>query len=85
MVLRVAPINRAEARSMIEEIKGIKLLQGVRGQKASDLEAIVDALIRLSDLLTDFPQIAEIDINPMMVYEAGSGGQVLDARLLLEK
>ena len=85
VVLRVAPINRAEARSMIEEIKGIKLLQGVRGQKASDLDAIVDALIRLSDLLTDFPQIAEIDINPLMVYEAGSGGQVLDARIVLEK
>jgi acetate---CoA ligase (ADP-forming) len=85
VVLRVAPINRAEARSMIEEIKGIKLLQGVRGQKASDLEAIVDTLIRLSDLLTDFPQIAEIDINPIMVYEAGSGCQVLDARIVLEK
>jgi acyl-CoA synthetase (NDP forming) len=85
VVLRVAPINRAEARSMIEEIKGIKLLQGVRGQKASDFDALVDTLIRLSDLLTDFPQIAEIDINPLMVYEAGSGGQVLDARMVLEK
>jgi acyl-CoA synthetase (NDP forming) len=85
VVLRVAPINRVEARSMIEEIKGIKLLQGVRGQKASDLDALVDTLIRLSDLLTDFPQIAEIDINPLMVYEAGSGGQVLDARMVLEK
>ena len=85
VVLRVAPINRAEARSMIAEIKGIKLLQGVRGQKKSDLEAMVDMAIRLSDLLTDFPQIAEIDINPIMVYEAGSGGQVLDARIVLEK
>ena len=69
---------------MIEEIKGVKLLHGVRGQKQSDLEAIVDMAIRLSDLLTDFPQIAEIDINPIMVYDAGSGGQVLDARMVLE-
>jgi acyl-CoA synthetase (NDP forming) len=85
VVLRVAPINRTEARSMIAEIKGIKLLQGVRGQKSSDFETIVDAVVRLSDLLTDFPQIAEIDINPLMVYEAGNGGQVLDARMVLEK
>ena len=85
VVLRVAPINRVEARSMIEEIKGIKLLQGVRGQKAADLEAVVEALIRLSDLLTDFPQIVEIDINPIMVYETGNGCQVLDARIALEK
>ena len=85
VVLRVCPINRIEARSMIEEIKGIKLLRGVRGQKATDLEAIVEALIRLSALLTDFPQIAEIDINPIMVFEAGSGCRVLDARIALEK
>jgi hypothetical protein len=85
VVLRVAPINRIEARSMIEEIKGIKLLRGVRGQKATDLEAIVEVLIRLSDLLTDFPQIAEIDINPIMVFESGSGCRVLDVRIALEK
>ena len=45
VVLRMAPFNRIEARTMIEEIKGIKLLQGVRGQKPSDLEAVVDVLL----------------------------------------
>jgi acyl-CoA synthetase (NDP forming) len=83
VVLRVAPINRSEARAMIQEIEGIKLLQGVRGQKPSDLEAVVEVLIRLSDLLTDFPEIAEVDINPIMVLETGQGCRVLDTRLSL--
>ncbi|MBA4392624.1 MAG: hypothetical protein C0407_03630 [Desulfobacca sp.] len=85
VVLRVGPINRIEARTMIHEIKGIKLLKGVRGQRPSDLEAVVDTLISLSQLLVDFPEIAEIDINPIMVYESGKGCQVLDVRLVLEK
>jgi hypothetical protein len=70
---------------MIHEIEGIKLLQGVRGQRPSDIEAIVEALIRLSDLLGDFPEIAEVDINPIMVLEAGQGCRVLDTRLSLTK
>jgi acetyltransferase len=85
VVLRIAPLNRIEARSMIQEIKGIKLLQGVRGQRPSDIESITDALLNFSRLLVDFPEIAEIDINPLMVYETGKGCQVLDARLVLEK
>jgi acetyltransferase len=85
VVLRIAPLNRSEARAMIHEIEGIKLLQGVRGQRPSDIEAIVEALIRLSDLLGDFPEIAEVDINPIMVLEAGQGCRVLDTRLSLTK
>ncbi|MFH0788097.1 MAG: acetate--CoA ligase family protein [Pseudomonadota bacterium] len=85
VVLRVAPLNRVEARNMIHEIKGIKLLQGVRGQRPSDLEAVIETLMSLSRLLVDFPEIAEIDINPIMVYETGQGCQVLDVRLVLKK
>ncbi len=85
VVLRVAPINRIEARSMIQEIKGIKFLKGVRGQKPSDIEAIVETLLGLSRLLVDFPEIAEIDINPIMVFDAGQGCRVLDVRLVLGK
>jgi acyl-CoA synthetase (NDP forming) len=85
VVLRVAPINRAEARAMIREIKGIKLLQGVRGQRPSDLDALADSLLCLSRLLVDFPEIAEIDINPIMLYESGKRCQVLDVRMVLEK
>lgn len=85
VVLRVAPLNRIEALAMIDEIKGIKLLKGVRGQKPSDMEAVVETLLSLSRLLCDFPEIAEIDINPIMVYETGQGCQVLDVRLVLEK
>ena len=83
VVLRVAPLSRTEARNMIEEIKGIKLLKGVRGQRPSDIEAVVETLLNLSRLLVDFPEIAEIDINPIMVCEAGKGCLVLDVRLVL--
>jgi acyl-CoA synthetase (NDP forming) len=82
-VLRVAPVNRPEALSMIQEIRGIRLLQGVRGQKASDIAALAEALLRLSELLIDFPEIAEIDINPLMVCETGKGCSVLDVRIIL--
>ncbi len=83
VVLRIAPVNRIEAQAMIHEIKGIKLLKGVRGQKPSDIEAVVETLLKLSRLMVDFPEIAEIDINPVMVCEAGQGCQVLDVRLVL--
>lgn len=85
VVLRIAPFNRTEARAMIQEIKGIKLLKGVRNQRPSDLEAVIETLLGLSRLLVDFPEIAEIDINPIVVFETGKGCQVLDVRLVLEK
>ena len=83
VALRIAPLNRTEARNMIDEIRGIKLLKGVRGQKPSDIDAVVEVLLNLSRLLVDFPEIAEIDINPVMVCEAGKGCRVLDVRLVL--
>ena len=83
VALRIAPLNRTEARNMIDEIRGIKLLKGVRGQKPSDIDAVIEVLLNLSRLLVDFPEIAEIDINPVMVCEAGKGCRVLDVRLVL--
>ncbi len=62
--LRIAPISRKEAFNMIEELGGSQILMGARGEKRFDIEAIVDAILRLSQLLVDFPQIKELDINP---------------------
>jgi hypothetical protein len=56
----------------------------VRGQRASDIKAVEEALLNLSNLLVDFPEIAEIDINPIMVCETGKGSFVLDVRIVLE-
>lgn len=69
---RVAPLTRKDAVEMIEEIKGYKILQGVRGKPAADIEAIVNTLMNLSALLEDYGDcIEELDINPMFVYEHG--------------
>jgi 4-hydroxybutyryl-CoA synthetase (ADP-forming) len=83
VVFRVAPIHEQEAINMVESIKTIKLLKGVRGEKPSDLKAIADSLQRLSQLVVDFQEIKEFDINPLLVLEEGKGARVVDARIIL--
>jgi 4-hydroxybutyryl-CoA synthetase (ADP-forming) len=84
VVFRVAPIDEREAAKMVESIKTIKLLKGVRGERPSDVKAISDSLQRLSQLVTDFPEIKEFDINPLLVLEEGKGARVVDARIILK-
>jgi 4-hydroxybutyryl-CoA synthetase (ADP-forming) len=83
VVFRIVPIDEQEAINMVESIKTIKLLKGVRGEKPSDLKAIADSLQRLSQLLVDFQEIKEFDINPLLVLEEGKGARVVDARIIL--
>ncbi|MBN2317855.1 MAG: acetate--CoA ligase family protein [Acidobacteria bacterium] len=83
VTFRIAPIRELSAKSMIERIKGIKLLKGFRGEPPCDLDAIAQSLLRLSQLVTDFPEIEEMDINPLIVLPAGSGARVVDARILI--
>ena len=70
---------------MIEGIKGFKLLKGYRGEPPSDIDAIAQSLMRLSQLVTEFPEIEEMDINPLIVLPSGSGARVVDARILIEE
>jgi acetyltransferase len=81
--LRVAPINRSEAEEMISESKAANILKGVRGQEPSDINALVENLLRVSQLMVDFPEIEGIDINPVMVLQKGA--VAVDARILLSK
>jgi acyl-CoA synthetase (NDP forming) len=83
VAFRVAPFSRQEANEMIREIRSYRLLEGVRGEPPADREAIVDALLRISQLVTDFPEIVELDINPLMVFEEGRGAMAIDMRLVL--
>jgi len=83
VAFRIAPFSRAEVEEMIEEIRAKALLDGVRGQPAVDKSAIVDTLLRIGQLVQDFPEIAELDINPYVVYERQQGGLALDMRLVL--
>jgi acetyltransferase len=76
---RIAPISESDARNMIREIKSFKMLAGARGEKGVDQNAIVDAILRVSNLVTDFPEIVELDINPLRVFEEGA--VAIDMRL----
>jgi acyl-CoA synthetase (NDP forming) len=79
--LRVAPINRVEAEEMISELKAASILKGVRGERPADTEGVVENLLRLSQLMMDFPEIEGIDINPVKILEKGA--VAVDARIVL--
>ena len=80
---RLAPIKELGARNMIESTKAYKLLSGVRGEKPSDIESIIECLQRLSQLVIDFPEIQEIDINPLLVFQQGNGCKAVDGRIVI--
>jgi acetyltransferase len=84
VAFRIAPFDRKEAMAMIREIRSFGLLRGVRGEPPADLDAAVEMLLRLSQLVTDFPEIVEMDINPLMVFEKGRGAMGVDMRLVLK-
>ncbi len=80
--VRVAPIGEGEAREMVDEIDAAPLLRGARGRDPADVEAIIDTIQRLSQLVTDFPAILELDVNPLV---AGPDGvQAIDLRLTVD-
>ncbi len=81
---RIAPLTRADAETMVSEIRSIALLKGVRGQAPADLDAVVDGLLRLSQLASDFPEIVEIDLNPFLAFARGEGAMAVDARIVLK-
>ena len=79
----LAPITDMDAVRMIQSIRTYPLLEGVRGEKACDVHALADALLRLSVLVEDFDEITEIDLNPVAALEKGKGYKVIDARIVL--
>ncbi len=81
VAFRIVPINRKMATEMISEIKTIRLLEGTRGEGPSDIDSIIDILLRTSQLVTDFPEIIEMDINPLFVKKKGEGSIAGDARI----
>lgn len=79
----VAPLSRDEAMHMLEQTKAYKILKGTRGRNPRDIDSIVDALLRLGQLAADFPEIEELDINPLFVLDKGKGCVLGDARMIL--
>ncbi|MCG2830603.1 MAG: acetate--CoA ligase family protein, partial [Desulfobacteraceae bacterium] len=84
VVFRLAPIGRNEARRMIRSIKGYNIFKGFRGRPKSDIEALEKSVVSLSNMVMDHPEIAEMDINPLMVHEEGKGATVADYRIILK-
>ncbi|MBT4502213.1 MAG: acetate--CoA ligase family protein, partial [Gemmatimonadetes bacterium] len=81
VTFRLAPLRQLAARHMLEEIRGRKILEGIRGEVPADFDAIQECLERLSQLVIEFPVIEELDINPLIAY--GEGAAVADARIIL--
>jgi 4-hydroxybutyryl-CoA synthetase (ADP-forming) len=81
VTFRLAPITNLEADEMISSIKTNKLLQGVRGEKPSDTKKLSECLERISQLVSDFKEIKELDMNPVLVFEKGKGCKVVDVRI----
>jgi succinyl-CoA synthetase beta subunit len=81
VVFRVAPLSRADAEEMIEEVRGKRLFEGGRGKPPMDRETLIKALLSLSRMLVENPRITEVDINPLLVLERGAAA--VDARAVV--
>jgi acetate---CoA ligase (ADP-forming) len=77
----LCPVTKRDALEMISSVRAYGLLRGARGQEAADLDAVADVLVRVSALATDFPEIVELDINPLIVAKRGGGALAADIRI----
>jgi acetyltransferase len=80
---RIAPLTIEEAHAMMEETKSYPLLIGARGDKKFDVDVIADALVKLSHFALSFPEVQELDINPIMVKEEGHGAVAVDVKMVV--
>ena len=80
---RIAPITEYDAKEMIHEIKGFPILDGYRGKPKADINAIIDVLLKISDLAVKYEEINEMDLNPVFIYD--NGLICVDARIILKK
>jgi len=85
VAFRAYPLNRREVLSMISEIKSYSLLLGVRGEKTKDIASLVDINLKLGAIVHKCKGISDIEVNPVVVYEQGSGAKAVDTRILLSR
>jgi acetyltransferase len=83
VAFRLAPMNERDAQEMMEETRSYNLLEGVRGELPADIESLREAILRIGVLVWDFPELKELDINPIFVYEKGRGCSALDVKITL--
>jgi len=83
VAFRIHPLTDVDAQEMVRSVKAYQLLEGWRGSKPSDIKALEELLLRVSAMVEDLPQIAELDLNPVKVLERNNGYVVVDARVML--
>lgn len=81
VAFRIVPLEKRDAAQMIREIKGLPILQGVRGQAPADIEALEALILQVSDFIAAHPEVAELDLNPVFAYD--DGVIAVDARMVL--
>jgi acyl-CoA synthetase (NDP forming) len=84
VTFRLIPLTEIDAREMVSEIKAAKILEGARGQEPRDVDALIDVIMAVSKMVSENPEINEIDCNPTFLYEKGKGALVVDARILID-
>jgi len=80
---RLIPFTENDAREMLKELKAYKILEGIRGEPERDIESLIGVMLAVSKMITENPEITELDCNPTFVYEKGKGTLVVDARILI--
>jgi acetate---CoA ligase (ADP-forming) len=82
---RVAPLTKADVDEMVRDIRAYPILTGARGRKPADLAALKDVIVRMAQLALDFPEIQELEANPVIVDDAGKGCSAVDARATIRR
>ena len=82
--LALSPSTQAEIETKIKKLKSYSMLKGFRGNQVGDIQGYIESIVRVSHLLADFPQIKELDINPLRILSDGTGIVALDARIKIE-
>jgi acetyltransferase len=83
VAFRIAPLNARDAEGIVKETKSYTLLKGIRGEPPADIAALEETILRISQFVTTYPEVAEMDINPILVYGEGEGCQALDVKIAL--
>ena len=81
VTFRVTPVTDRDVADMVRAVRGSRLLQGWRGAPPADTDALEQAILRLSQLVNEVPEIAELDLNPIKVLPMGQGCMAVDARV----
>lgn len=82
---RALPLNRHEAMLMIKDTVAYSILRGIRGDKEKDINAVIDTLLKIGEILLNFKEIEDIEINPLLINDKGKGVKALDIRVILKK